>query len=182
MGKTVGKGRTFRVWLSVLAAMLVSVLLGGCAAGVVTSSTYAAAGATGAAVEEKQESFREELKADYARYNELMASSGCDPDEYEIGSEILESIRDSAPAEDGFAEAQDVLENIYEDEALSDKVRAHALYLSALTEAEKEDGDPKKSRARLRRVTQEFPGSHDCAVNVLLERGDEIGDKADNEK
>lgn len=54
------------------------------------------------------------------------------------------------------------------------KVRAHALYYAALTEVQQEEGSVKQSREYLRRVKEEFPGTHDCAVDTLLDEEGKI--------
>lgn len=157
-----------------LSLTAIAATLTGCAGGVATSTTYAAAGGAVAAVRESQEDFQQELADDYAEYRELFRASRCDPDQYKISKGILEFIWNSPPTEDGFSDAQDILQRIYEDESQPRDVRAHALYTIALIEGEKEESDPEKARRYLRQVKDEFPGTHDCAVNVLLERGHRI--------
>lgn len=153
---------------------LAALVLQGCAGGVVTGSAYAVSGAAAAALHMKRQEFRENLHEDYNSYQALFSSSECEPRQYEISPKILEYLEDSAPTEDGYAEAQDILMNIYHDQTLSRDVRAHALYIAALTEAQKEGGSRAKAREYLTRVKSEFPGTHDCAVEELLAKGDRI--------
>jgi|25BtaG_2_1085352.scaffolds.fasta_scaffold11866_2 hypothetical protein len=164
----------FRSALILISLALATLLLHGCVAAPVTSSVYAVSGAAAAKLHQKRQEFREDLSEDYASYQALFASSQCKPEQYEISPEILEYLRDSAPTEDGYAEAQDILLEIYHDRTLSQYIRAHALYIAALTEAEKENGSRAQARDYLKRVRNEFPGTHDCAVEKLLEKGHRI--------
>ena len=160
-----------RALVGMLAAVVAVSVLQGCAGASIAGPTYAAAGATAAALHKKREEFRKNLHRDYDLYRDIFAASECKPEEYQISPKILEYLEESAPHQDGYAKAQDILVGIYKDETLTSSVRAHALYLTALTEAEKEDGSREKARAYLRRVKKEFPGTHDCAVDVMLEQG-----------
>jgi hypothetical protein len=153
---------------------LAALVLQGCAGGVVTTSVYAVSGAAAAKLHQKRQAFRNNLKEDYASYQKLFSSSQCNPDEYRISPKIIDYLEDSAPTEDGYAEAQDILLEIYNDPTLARNVRAHALYLTALTEAQKEGGSRSEAREYLKRVKSEFPGTHDCAVEKLLEKGSSI--------
>ncbi len=153
---------------------LAALLLQGCAGGVVTGSAYAVSGAAATALHLERQEFRENLHEDYSSYQALFSSSQCEPGQYEISPKILEYLEDSAPTEDGYAEAQDILLETYRDQTLSSNVRAHALYIAALTEAQKEDGSRAQARDYLARVKSEFPGTHDCAVEELLAKGDRI--------
>ncbi|MDL0433568.1 hypothetical protein QPM17_20705 [Marinobacter sp. TBZ242] len=153
---------------------LAALVLQGCAGGAVTSSVYAVSGAAAAKLHKERQEFREDLKEDYASYRALFSSSECQPAQYQISPEIIDYLESSAPTEDGYAEAQDILMDIYHDQTLSQSVRAHALYLAALTEAQKEDGSRARARDYLKRVRSEFPGTHDCAVAKLLDKGDRI--------
>lgn len=146
----------------------------GCAGGVITTSAYTASGAVATALHMERQEFREDVSNDYSRYQSLFASSGCSPKEYRISQEIRDYLKDSSPREDGYAEAQDILLETYNDPTLSRQVRAHALYITALAEAEKEGGSNAQAREYLKRVKREFPGTHDCAVDKLLEEGDRI--------
>lgn len=150
--------------------------LQGCAGGAVTGSVYAISGAAAAKLHQERQAFRNNLQEDYASYQKLFSSSQCNPDQYRVSPEILDYLEDSAPTEDGYAEAQDILLEIYNDTSLSRNVRAHALYLTALTEAQKEDGSRAEARDYLKQVKNEFPGTHDCAVEKLLEQGGRISD------
>ncbi|MAL97564.1 MAG: hypothetical protein CL583_03845 [Alteromonadaceae bacterium] len=158
------------------------VSLAGCAAGAITGTTYAAGGAAATAAHRERQAFKKKLGKDYQEYQDLFAAASCDPDEYQIGPTIMESLEDSPPIKDGFEETQETLEKIYNNPEVERDVRAHALYLIALTEAEKEDGSRQKARKLLRQVKQEFPGTHDCAVDVLLERGRQITDDDASER
>ncbi len=159
----------------ILAIMgLATLVLQGCAGGVVTSSVYAVSGAAATALHQKRQAFREDLGEDYSRYQALLSSTECAPEQYQISPRIIDYLNDSAPTEDGYAEAQDILINIYHDQTLSRNVRAHALYIAALTEAQKEGGSRVQARDYLKRVKKEFPGTHDCAVEKLLEKGSSI--------
>lgn len=149
-----------------------ALILQGCAGGVVTGSVYTVSGVAAAKLHKKRQAFRENLGKDYANYQALFSSSGCNPEQYQISPKIIEYLEDSAPTDDGYAEAQDILLGIYQDQTLSRNVRAHALYLVALTEAQKEDGSRAQARDYLRLIKSEFPGTHDCAVETLLENGD----------
>lgn len=151
-----------------------ALVLQGCAGGAVTGTVYAVSGAAAAKLHKERQAFRQDLKEDYASYQKLLSSSGCKPEQYEISPEIIDYLEDSAPTEDGYSEAQDILTEIYDDQTLSRNVRAHALYLTALTEAQKEGGSRTRAREYLKRVTSEFPGTHDCAVEKLLEKGSSI--------
>lgn len=153
---------------------LAMLVLQGCAGGAVTGSVYAVSGAAAAKLHQQRQEFRSNLKEDYSNYQKLLSSSGCNPEQYRISPEILDYLEDSAPTEDGYAEAQDILLEIYNDQTLSRNVRAHALYVTALTEARKEGGSRSKARDYLKRVQKEFPGTHDCAVEKLLEEGSRI--------
>jgi hypothetical protein len=153
---------------------LTALMLQGCAGGAVTGTVYTASGAAATVLHKERQEFRENLNEDYLSYRALFLSSECRPAEYEISPEIIEYLEDSAPTEDGYAEAQDILLETYRDTTLSRDVRAHALYIAALTEAQKEDGSRAKAREYLKRVKREFPGTHDCAVNKLLAEGDRI--------
>lgn len=153
---------------------LAGLVLQGCAGGAVTGSVYAASGAAAAKLHQKRQEFRNNLKEDYASYQKLFSSSECNPEQYRVSPKILDYLEDSAPTEDGYAEAQDILLEIYNDPTLSQNVRAHALYLTALTEAQKEGGSRAEARDYLKRVQSEFPGTHDCAVEKLLEQGSSI--------
>lgn len=153
---------------------LVALILQGCAGGVVTSSVYAVSGAAAAKLHQKRQEFRKDLNEDYTSYQELFSASECDPKQYRVSPEILEYLESSAPTEDGYAEAQDILLEIYGDQTLSRNVRAHALYLAALTEAQKEGGSRAQAREYLGQVKSEFPGTHDCAVEKLLAKGNRI--------
>lgn len=168
------KRRFHSTLAGMLAAIIATTVLQGCAGASIAGPTYAAAGTTIAVMHKKRQEFRSKLKNDYGAYKETFSASECNPDEYEISPKIMEYLEDSAPQEDGFAEAQEILKGIYEDETLTTDVRAHALYLTALTEAEKEDGSREKARDYLREVKEKFPGTHDCAVDVLLEEGRRI--------
>lgn len=159
-----------------------AVSLSGCGAGVVTGTTYAAGGAAATAAHRERQAFKKRLGRDYQEYQELFETAQCDPEEYRIGPAIMESLEDSPPITDGFAETQETLRKIYNNRQLDPDVRAHALYLVALTEAEKEDGTRERARQLLRQVKEEFPGTHDCAVDVLLERGQQITDDDDSER
>lgn len=160
-----------RTLAGLLAVFVATTVLQGCAGASIAGPTYAAAGSAAAILHKKREQFRKNLHRDYNLYKDIFAQSGCDPEEYQISPKILEYLEESAPHQDGFAKAQDILIGIYNDETLTTNVRAHALYLTALTEAEKEGGSREKARAYLRRVKKEFPGTHDCAVDVMLEKG-----------
>jgi hypothetical protein len=149
-------------------------LLQGCAGGAVTSSVYAASGAVATKLHLERQEFREELQKDYSGYQALFSGSGCAPEEYKVSPVIIEYLNESAPTEDGYAEAQDILLETYRDPTLSNNVRAHALYLAALGESQKESGSREQARDYLQQVTEEFPGTHDCAVNALLQEGDQI--------
>lgn len=153
---------------------LAALLVQGCAGGIVTSSTYAVSGAAATMLHMKRQEFRENLSKDYNSYQALFSSSECEPKQYQISPKIIEYLEDSAPTEDGYAEAQDILMNIYHDQTLSRDVRAHALYIAALTEAQKEGGSRDQAREYLAQVKSEFPGTHDCAVEELLEKGASI--------
>lgn len=163
-------------WIATIPATLglTVLLLQGCAGGMVTGSAYAVSGAAATALHLERQEFRENLNEDYSSYQALFSSSQCEPQQYEISPEIIEYLEESAPTEDGYAEAQDILLETYRDQTLSSDVRAHALYIAALTEAQKEDGSRQQARDYLTRVKNEFPGSHDCAVEELLARGDRI--------
>ena len=156
---------------SYLVSLACTLLLSGCAGGLVTGTTYGAAGTAATALHLERQAFREDLRKDYQQYQALFQDSRCAPDEYKISPEIMEYLRDSAPTENGYAEAQNLLLEIYRDPTLQSHIRAHALYLAALTEAQKEDGSRDQARDYLRKVKTEFPGSHDCAVNKLLAQG-----------
>ncbi len=164
------KPSPFRTALCVASA----VLLSGCAGGLVTGTTYGAAGTAAAALHLERQEFREDLRKDYQQYQALFQDSRCAPDEYEISPEIMEYLRESAPTGHGYAEAQELLLEIYRDTTLQRDVRAHALYLAALAEAEKEGGSREQAREYLQRVKTQFPGSHDCAVNKLLSEGHRV--------
>lgn len=151
-----------------------SVLLSGCAGGLVTGTTYGAAGTAATALHLQRQQFREDLQEDYSQYQALFQDSRCAPHQYEISPEILEYLRESGPTEDPYAEAQDLLLEIYRDPTLRRDIRAHALYLVALSEAKKVGGSRDHARQYLERVKAEFPGTHDCAVNKLLEEGHRI--------
>lgn len=166
-----GRTKLYRALVGALAAVVAAGVLQGCAGASIAGPTYAAAGATAATLHKKREEFRKNLHRDYNVYQDIFSASECRPEEYQISPKILEYLEESAPHEDGYAKAQDILIGIYQDETLTTNVRAHALYLTALTEAEKEDGSREKARAYLRRVKKEFPGTHDCAVDVMLEKG-----------
>lgn len=166
-----GRTKLNRALVGTLAAIVAASVLQGCAGASIAGPTYAAAGTAAAVLHKKREQFRKNLHRDYNVYEDIFAASECKPEEYQISPKIMEYLEESAPQEDGFAEAQDILLGIYQDETLTTNVRAHALYLVALTEAEKEDGSREKARAYLRRVKKEFPGTHDCAVDVMLEKG-----------
>lgn len=161
----------FRVLPAFLVLALVALGLQGCAGGVVTGSVYAVSGAAATALHRERQQFRKNLRKDYARYQQVFSASGCEPKEYRISPKIVDYLEKSAPTEDGYAEAQDILLEIYNDQTLSRDVRAHALYLTALTEAKKKKGVSKKAREYLKQVKREFPGTHDCAVDTLLEKG-----------
>ena len=148
--------------------------LQGCAGGAITGSVYAVSGGVAAKLHRERTAFRQNLKKDYSSYEKLFAESGCNPEQYRIQPAILEYLRDSAPTDDGYAEAQDILMETYADKSLSRDVRAHALYIAALTEAQKEDGSRTRARDFLKKVKDEFPGTHDCAVDQLLAKGGQI--------
>ncbi|WP_166258233.1 hypothetical protein [Marinobacter salicampi] len=154
--------------------LVLSAVLTGCMGGVVTSSTYAVASGTAAKLHEERQAFREDLKDDYGTYKEILSESGCNPSEYEISPEILEHMRKSAAGGDVYAKTQETLMEIYRDPTVTRDVRAHALYVASLAEAQKEDGSNEKAREYLKWVKQEFPGTHDCAVDTLLEEGSKI--------
>ncbi|WP_404364663.1 hypothetical protein [Marinobacter sp.] len=160
--------------IALTALSLFALLVQGCAGGAVTGSVYAVSGAAAAKLHQARQEFREDLNEDYASYQALFSASECDPAEYQISPEILEYLRDTAPHEDGYAEAQDILLETYRDPTLSRNVRAHALYVAALTEAEKKGGSREQAREYLKQVKREFPGTHDCAVDTLLEKGHRI--------
>lgn len=164
----------YRPALIIVILGLTTLVLQGCAGGVVTSSVYAVSGAAATALHKKRQEFREDLKKDYSSYQALLSSTGCAPEQYQISPVIIDYLNDSAPTEDGYAEAQDILMNTYHDQTLSRDVRAHALYIAALTEAQKESGSRVQARDYLKRVKKEFPGTHDCAVEKLLEKGTSI--------
>lgn len=166
-----GKTNPQRALAGILVTVVAAALLQGCAGAPLFGSVYGAAGTAAAVLHKKRQEFRANLNRDYNVYKDILAAAECKPKEYEISPEIMEYLENSAPQEDGFAEAQDLLIGIYQDETLTTNVRAHALYLMALTEAEKEGGSTEKARAYLRRVKKEFPGTHDCAVEVLLKEG-----------
>jgi hypothetical protein len=166
--------RTVFRGLSLLVALIFVVSAQGCVGGAVTSSVYAVSGATAAALHKQRQQFRKNLRKNYTNYQKLFSASECEPKEYRISPEIINYLEKSAPTEDGYAEAQDILLEIYNDTTLSRDVRAHALYLTALTEAKKEKGGSEKAREYLKRVKREFPGTHDCAVETLLEKGSSI--------
>lgn len=153
---------------------LAALVLQGCAGGAVTGSVYAASGAAAAKLHRERQAFRNNLEEDYSSYQKLFVSSECKPEQYRISSEIIEYLEDSAPTEDGYEEAQDILLETYNDQTLAENVRAHALYLAALTEAQKDGGSRSKAREYLKQVKSEFPGTHDCAVDKLLEEGSRI--------
>ncbi|MDI9244441.1 hypothetical protein [Marinobacter sp. CHS3-4] len=161
-----------RRFLPVFAGIgFIALVLQGCAGGAITGSVYAVSGAAATALHQKRQQFRENLYNDYNNYQTLFRSSGCQPSQYEISPKIIQYLENSAPTEDGYAEAQDILLEVYNDSTVSQDVRAHALYLAALTEAEKEGGKRSQAREYLKRVKSEFPGTHDCAVETLLEKG-----------
>lgn len=168
-----GKANPQKV-VAILVAIVAAAMLHGCAGASIAGPTYTAAGTAVAVLHKERQEFRSTLKSDYSAYQNLFSASECKPEEYEISEGILNYLEDSAPTEDGFAEAQEILIGIYKDETLTTDVRAHALYLTALTEAEKENGSREQAREYLRRVKEEFPGTHDCAVDVLLEKGRKI--------
>ncbi|MDX1634181.1 MAG: hypothetical protein R3280_06070 [Marinobacter sp.] len=159
--------------LSVL-SLTGTLALSGCAGGLVTGTTYGAAGTAATALHLERQALREDLQEDYQQYRELFQDSRCAPDQYEISPEILEYVRESAPTERGYAQAQDLLLEIYRDTTLQRDIRAHALYLAALAEAQREGGSLVQAREYLQAVKTQFPGSHDCAVNKLLKEGHRI--------
>ncbi len=159
---------------TLVAFALIALSLQGCVGGAVTGSVYAVSGGVAAALHKERQEFRANLKKDYTSYQKLFSASECEPREYRISPKIIEYLEKSAPTEDGYAEAQDILLEIYNDTTLSRNVRAHGLYLTALTEAKKKKGVSAKAREYLKRVKREFPGTHDCAVETLLEKGGSI--------
>lgn len=152
-------------------------LLQGCAGGAVTGTVYAVSGATATKLHLERQKFREKLQEDYSGYQALFSGSGCAPEEYKVSPVIIEYLNESAPTEDGYAEAQDILLETYRDPTLSENVRAHALYLAALGESQKENGSREQAREYLQQVKEEFPDTHDCAVDALLQEGDNIRKK-----
>ncbi|TDT41746.1 hypothetical protein DES49_1848 [Halospina denitrificans] len=171
MKRNSGGTKLKRALVGTLTAVVAASVLQGCAGASIAGPTYAAAGTAAAVLHKKRQEFRTNLNRDYNVYKGIFAASECDPEEYQVSPKIMEYLEESAPQEDGYAEAQEILVGIYQDETLATNVRAHALYLMALTEAEKENGSREKARAYLRRVKKEFPGTHDCAVDVMLEKG-----------
>lgn len=163
-----------RLKSGILILGLTGLILQGCAGGAVTGTVYALSGAAAAKLHSERQQFRAELSKDYSRYETLFSGSGCTPQEYEVSPVIMDYLRKSAPTEDGYAEAQDILMKIYRDPTLSEHVRAHALYLAALGEFQKEEGSRDQAREYLRDLKKEFPGTHDCAVETLLRDGHKI--------
>jgi hypothetical protein len=151
-----------------LTLSLSGLLLQGCAGGAVTSTVYAVSGATATKLHLERQEFRKDLQDDYSGYQALFSGAGCAPQEYKVSPVIIEYLNESAPTEDGYAKAQDILLETYRDPTLSETVRAHALYLAALGESQKKSGSREQAREYLRQVKEEFPGTHDCAVNTLL--------------
>ncbi|PAV27256.1 hypothetical protein CF392_02065 [Tamilnaduibacter salinus] len=162
-------GRRIPSLLSTLSAGLLVLLLTGCAGGLITTTAYTTAGTAAGILYEKRMAFRDQLHRDYQTYQSQFAEAECDPSEYEISDTIYRFIENSPGTVDGYAEAQHILKTIYHDETHSRTVRAQALYYTALTEVEKENGSLDQARTYLRQLKEDFPGTHDCAVDTLLD-------------
>lgn len=152
-----------------LAALTKLTLLAGLCVSVTACFYGAAAVVTGEALREKSRTKTEYVEAldhGYLQYLEDMKTSACPEHEYDLSKQLFEYARSRPPY--GVDAGIKTLVSVYEDPTQTAVVRSEAAYHIAVVYLRRKEPNRVIAERYLNSLKTEFPGTHDCVADQLL--------------